>query len=251
MILSAAGFLIATVFSMVGLAGGSFIVPLLVLGFGLATQKAVGVSLFAVTFITISAALGYAARRRIDFRVGLILDALDVPGAFIGAYITTMVRSSILAGMFGLMLVFISFYAFLRKNSKPEKGGGGRPELNRRVITACMMGSFLSGIVSGMFGIGGGVVDELVMIFILGMSVHLSAATAMFGMALTTVSAVVPHWMLGNVVLEYAIPLAAGGVVGGQLGPYLSVRSRATTLRKVMAIVIALIGVRMLFVPFF
>jgi len=246
LILFLAGLLIATVFSMVGLAGGTFIVPMLVLGFGLATQKAIGVSLFAVTFITISAALAFARQGRIHFKVGLLLDTLDVPGAFLGAYLTTLVGSSLLAGMFGALLLLISFYMIRRRN---QKGRECRLGLSTRVVAACMLGSFLSGVVSAMFGVGGGVVDELVMIFVLGMTIHLSAGTAMFGMALTTVAAVILHWILGNVLLEYAIPLAAGGVIGGQLGAHLSGRTGARTLRMIMALIIALIGVRMLVIP--
>ncbi|MGC8817429.1 MAG: TSUP family transporter [Candidatus Hadarchaeum sp.] len=76
--------LIATVFSMVGLVGGVLIVPALVLLFSLTTQQAVGVSLFAVMFTTISATLTYAVRGKINYRVGLLLDTLDVPGAVVG-----------------------------------------------------------------------------------------------------------------------------------------------------------------------
>jgi len=113
-----------------------------------------------------------------------------------------------------------------------------------------MLGSLASGVVSAMFGIGGGVVDEMVMILMLGMTIRLSAGTAMFGMALTTVAALIPHWFLGNVLLDYAIPLTIGCVIGGQIGPYLSKRTRASTLRKILAAVFIVIGVRMLLVPF-
>jgi len=247
LLLFVAGLLIAAVFSMVGLAGGTFIVPMLVLGFGLATQKAIGISLFAVTFITISATFGYALRRRIHFKLGLLLDTLDVPGAFVGAYLTTLLNSNILAGMFGASLLLTSFYMFVKKRNS----GKGKEflKLDSRVVLACMVGSFLGGAVSGMFGIGGGTVDEVVMLLILGMAVHLSAGTAIFGMAITTVAALVPHWMLGNVILEYAVPLAVGGAIGGQIGPYFSGRAQARTLRRIMVAVIALIGARMLLVP--
>ncbi|MEM2874690.1 MAG: sulfite exporter TauE/SafE family protein [Candidatus Hadarchaeales archaeon] len=247
LLLFAVGLLIATVFSMVGLAGGTLIVPVLVLGFGLATQRAVGTSLFAVTFITISAAIMYGIQRRVHFKVGLLLDTMDVPGAIVGAYLTTLIHSNLLAGMFGALLLFISIHVFMRRNASGESGGGLR--LNSRTAGACVIGSFLSGMVSAMFGVGGGVVDELVMILVLGMAIHLSAGTAMFGMAITTVAAVIPHWLLGNVAIEYAIPLAIGGGAGGLIGAGLSGRVRALTLRRTLAVLIALIGLRMILVP--
>ena len=244
------GLLIATLSSMIGLAGGAFMVPALVLIFGLATQKAVGVSLFAIMFMTISATAAYAIQGRIRYKVGLLLDTLDVPGAVLGAYITTLIASKWLAGMFGGLLVFIASYIILKKNSRA--GVNSNHEflgLNMRVIIYCMIGSFVSGVVSAMFGIGGGVIDETVMIMMLGMSIHLSAGTAMFGMAITTVAAVIPHWFFGNISLDYAIPLAIGCVMGGQIGPYLSKRTRASTLRKILGAVFVVIGLRMLLVP--
>jgi len=243
------GLFIAAIFSMVGLAGGTFMVPMLVLLFGLPAQKAIGASLFAIMFMTISATVAYAIQKKIDYKVGLLLDTLDVPGAVLGAYITTLVASVWLAGMFGGLLVVIATYITLRKNSTKadsEKKLG----FSRRVICLCLLGSLASGIVSGMFGIGGGIIDETVMILLLGMSIHMSIGTSVFGMSITTVAAVIPHWFLGNILLDYAIPLTVGCVLGGQLGPYLSKRARAGTLRKILGAILIFIGLRMLLVPF-
>jgi uncharacterized membrane protein YfcA len=102
------GLLIATLSSMIGLAGGAFMVPALVLIFGLATQNAVGVSLFAIMFTTISATAAYAVQGKIRYKVGLLLDTLDAPGAVLGAYATTLIASKWLAGMFGGLLFFIA-----------------------------------------------------------------------------------------------------------------------------------------------
>ncbi|MGQ9788927.1 MAG: sulfite exporter TauE/SafE family protein [Candidatus Hadarchaeaceae archaeon] len=250
LILLPAGILIATFFSMIGLAGGTLIVPLLVLAFALPTQKAIGISLLAVMFTAVSSTLAYAAQRRIHFKVGLLLDTLDVPGAFLGAYLTTMIASGWLAGMFGSVLIFLAARMFWRRNSGGGAGSVNSLVLNRRVIAACVLGSLISGMVSGMFGIGGGAIDELVMILMLGMSVHLSAGTAMFGMAITTGAALIPHWLLGNVLLDYAVPLTIGCIIGGQIGPYLSRRTQAVTLRRILAAVFIVIGIRMLLVPF-
>ncbi|MBC7218558.1 MAG: sulfite exporter TauE/SafE family protein [Hadesarchaea archaeon] len=250
LILIPIGLLIATFFSMIGLVGGSFIVPLLVLAFGLPTQKAIGVSLFTVMFTAISSTLAYAAQRKIHFKVGLLLDTLDVPGAFLGAYLTALIASNWLAAMFGGLLILLAVRMIQRRNSGREVELAGQLQLNRRVVAACVLGSLASGIVSGMFGVGGGIIDELVMIMMIGMSIRLSAGTAMFGMAITTVAAVIPHWLMGNVLLDYALPLTLGSLIGGQIGPYLSKRTQPATLRRILAVVFVVIGVRMFLVPF-
>jgi len=242
------GLLIAAIFSMVGLGGGTIFVPMLVLVFGLPTQKAIGVSLFAIMFMTISATVAYAIQKKINYKVGLLLDTLDVPGAVLGAYITTLIASVWLAGIFGGLLIAIAAYMIWKKNSKADSRK--KFDFSRRVVFVCLLGSLASGIASGMLGIGGGVIDETVMILLLGMSLHMSAGTAMFGMAITTIAAVIPHWLLGNIMLDYAVPLVIGCVFGAQLGPFLSKHTSASTLRKILGAILVLISIRMLLVPF-
>ena len=242
------GLLIATVYSMVGLGGGTIFVPLLVLAFGLPAQQAVGVSLLAIMFMAISSTIAYAIQNKINYKVGLLLDTLDVPGAFIGAYVTTLIASRWLAGLFGALVLTIAIFMVLKKNAKTDSNDAFK--LSTRVVAYCIFGSLLSGIVAGMFGIGGGIIDETVMIFMLGMSIHMSAGTAMFGMAITTIAAVIPHWLLGNIMLDYAVPLVIGCVFGAQLGPFLSKRTSASTLRKILGAILVLISIRMLLVPF-
>lgn len=101
-----------------------------------------------------------------------------------------------------------------------------------------------------MFGAGGGTIDESVMILALGMPPHAAAATSVFGMALTNSAAAISHGVLGNILPEYAIPLIIGGVIGAQLGPKLSGRVKAATLRKVLAAIFIAIGLRMILVPY-
>ncbi|MEM3519600.1 MAG: sulfite exporter TauE/SafE family protein [Candidatus Hadarchaeales archaeon] len=240
------GFAIAVLYSMIGLGGGSLFVPLLVLGFGLPTQKAIGVSLFGIAFMTVAATLVYAIQKRINYKVGLLLDTLDVPGAVLGAYLTTLVAPLLLGGMFGAVLMVIAWLIIFQKGSKGE---GRRFAVTHKVVGCCLLGSFLSGVVSGMFGIGGGVVDEAVMILLLGMSIRISAGTAMFGMAITVVAALLPHWIFGNVLLDYAAPLGLGCILGAPIGSFFSARIKATTLRRILGVVLVIIAIRMLLLP--
>jgi uncharacterized membrane protein YfcA len=233
-----AALLISSVFSSIGLGGGMLLVPLL-LWSGLSIHQAIGTSLFAIWMTSSSASLGYALKRRIDYRVGLLLDSLDVPGGILGAYLTTLFSSGFLRVAFGISLVFISIYLILRRG----EGTTSLPPLTATLILAAVLGSFASGLVSGFFGIGGGIVDELVMLLVLGMSIKLSAGTAMFGMALTTGAAFFPHLFLGHFSPSHAVFLAIGCVVGGQMGVRISQRAPARTLRMVLSVAIASVGV--------
>jgi len=240
LLLLPAGLLISLLCSSVGLGGGIFMVPLL-LWLGLSPHTAVGTSLFAITVVACSSTLAYALQRRVDYRTGLLLDSLDVPGAVVGAYLTTLLAGGTLSRLFGLVLLGVACHLWLRRRTGREVP----PSLTLRLVLVTMAGSFASGLVSGMFGIGGGIVDETVMLLALGMSLKLSAGTAMFGMSLTTLPAFLSHLLLGHFSPSHALPLAAGCALGGPLGALTSRRLSTRTLQRVLAVVILVVGIRM------
>lgn len=84
------GIIVGIIASMVGLGGGFLIVPILILIFQLAPKNAIAISLVAITGTTISATISYIRQKRIDFKLGLLYDFLDIPGIIFGAYLTTI-----------------------------------------------------------------------------------------------------------------------------------------------------------------
>lgn len=247
LLLFSTGLLVATICSLVGLGGGILIVPILVLGFGLRTQHAIGISLLMMTFTTISATIAYARQKRVNYKVGILLDVLDVPGAIFGALITTLLSSNILASLFGCLLIIVSIY-IIKKNKRDGQDVMNRSDFNlsRRTIYLCFLTSFVSGLAAGMFGAGGGTIDMIAMVCVFGMSPYIATGTSEFGMALTNTAALIPHVFLGNVILEKAVPITFGAFIGAQLGPAISKRLKVTTLRKILGIVLFVVGLRML-----
>ena len=113
-----AGFLIGTMSSLVGVGGGTFIVPLLLV-IGLDTKKAVATSSFIVTFISLFGFIGYISFRQqqMDMRI-LFYTGIAV---FIGAQIGSMMifkhtSSRTIEKMFALILLFMAgklFYSII------------------------------------------------------------------------------------------------------------------------------------------
>ncbi len=244
------GLLIGTVSSMVGLGGGVFYVPLLVLVFGLPMQKAIGVSVLTMTFTTITATIAYAREGRINYKIGLLLDVLDIPGVILGAYMTTFIDSRFLAVIFGFLLIVISI-RILKKSGAPAKANAvyEASELTGRVVCLVLVTSFSSGFVAGLLGAGGGTIDESVMLLALNMPITVASATSIFGMMITNCAAAISHITLGNIAPKYAAPLVVGGTLGAKLGPYFSKRCREDVLKKFLSFTFMVIAVRMISTP--
>jgi len=86
-------------------------VPILILAFQRSAQNAVAVSLVAMCGTTVSAAIGYLRQRRVDYKLAILYDVLDVPGVVIGAYLTTFFQSKVLTGLCGFfIMISLCFY---------------------------------------------------------------------------------------------------------------------------------------------
>lgn len=262
-LLFATGLLISVPSAMVGLGGGVLVVPALILIFQLPTENAIAVSLVAISGTTVSATLGYIKQKKVDYKLALLYDVLDVPGVAIGAYLTTLLPSKFLTGICGIFIIFIStvlvrYKKNFRSNSALDGGSNNRW---KRVITdssgkksvysirnfyAPLVSSFAGGLVTGLCGLGGGTTDTTTMI-LLGAPSHIAVASSEFAMALTNGTGVLVHGLLGNVLIKYALPLTLGTVIGAQIGCVIAKRIRAVILRKTLPIIAFLIGLRLMY----
>jgi len=250
--------------SMVGLGGGFIITPILILVFRLPAQNAIAISLMAILGTTISASFAYIRQGRVDYTLAVLYDILDVPGVILGAYLTTILPSSQLAAVVGLLIVALSILLLTKNHrSSPASKPGDKPGWERRKIDAsgkafkyriarvelALLSSFLSGFITGFCGLGGGVTDTTTMI-LLGVPPHIAAASSEFAMALTNLIGVIAHGLLNNIRVEYALPLTAGTVVGAQVGSFLARRVRGEIIQDILALTALLMGLRLLFLSF-
>jgi hypothetical protein len=258
------GFVIGVPSSMVGLGGGFIAVPVLILFFQVPAKNAIAVSLVAICGTTFSSTLGYIRQRRVDYKLGLFYDILDVPAIVLGAYVTTLLPQNVLAGICGVFIILIST-VLIRNKRKSFSGENPKAidasiEWTRNGIDSeghaftytlrspplALASSFLGGLITGLFGLGGGITDVSTMI-LLGVPVHIAVATSEFAMAITNGAGVIAHGLLNNVLIEYALPMTIGTVIGAQVGCLLANRVKGKALRKILSLIAILAGLRLVY----
>jgi uncharacterized membrane protein YfcA len=261
------GFVVGVPSAMVGLGGGIIIVPALIVLFQIPAQNAIAISLVAITGTTVSATIGYIRTKQVDYRLGLLYDILDVPGIVLGAYLTTFLPGNILAGICGVFILFITIF-LLRTKRKTEApisipGESSTREWNRtvtdhkgRAVTyalrnplLALASSFVGGLVTGLAGLGGGITDVSSMI-LLGIPTHIAVASAEFAMAITNGVGVITHGLLNNLLLEYAIPITIGTIIGAQIGVVLGRRVKGKTIRNLLALLAIISALRLIYFSF-
>jgi len=233
--------------SILGVGGGIFMVPLLLLGGFVPTMhQATGTSIAGVVFTSLSGAIVYWMRRAIDIRIGLLLMPMAILGAWGGAWISAVINARWLEVGFAGLLLYPAGMMLLGKQPKEialslhGKVSGPRPYL-----TAAGIG-LIAGTASGMFGIGGGTVMVPALAVFLGLDIVTAVATSLFVMIPSAIIGSYQHWVQGDLRPELALPLILGLIIGAQLGPRLGARIPKRRLRQLFGVVLVYAIVNMI-----
>ena len=106
----------------------------------------------------------------------------------------------------------------------------------------------LAGILSGLVGVGGGVIIIPLLIMLLGLTQHQAQGTALFAMLPPIgILAAINYFKQGYVKWEYAVVIALTFVIGGYLGSKLSLSLPPQTVRRVFGVVMLIGGIKLIF----
>lgn len=233
--------------SLLGLGGGVFMVPLLLLGGFVTTQPdAAGTSIAAVLFTGLSASIAYYRRKSIDFRIGLLFMPPAIAGVFLGTYIVQIADPAWLTVAFGVFLLYPTAMMLLGRTSKDVKTrlGSTTPGLRFYVLVAFI--GLVAGTATKLFGIGGGAVFVPSLVIFLGVDIVKAVAISLFVMVPTALIGSVTSWIHGTLHIELALPLILGIVIGAQIGPRIGSRIPRKRLRRLFGLVLLYAAVNMI-----
>jgi uncharacterized membrane protein YfcA len=251
-LLTVFGFLIGILASMTGVGGGVFIVPILTFFYGFVVNAATGTSLATIIFTAIASTFNYAKQKRVYYKTGLILVTTTAPGAYIGAWFATITEERLLGIVFGAFLILVAtrtIISLIRKKTQ-EKAQNVKTDMElvksgKTIAFGVGLGLF-GGIASGLLGIGGGTLIVPIMTFALGMPIHYATATSMFTMIFTSISAVTKYYQSNLINFSVALTLAAGSIIGAQVGAYTSKKLSGRNLTLIFGIILLVAGVNMI-----
>ncbi|GEL07809.1 sulfite exporter TauE/SafE family protein [Salisediminibacterium halotolerans] len=242
MLLFITGVIAAVFGSMLGLGGGVIVVPGLFFlqeeippVSGITPQTAVGTSILIMIFTGLSSTSSYIKKGTADIKSGLIFFIGSGPGALTGVALNQLVTSGPFFILFGLFMIMISFVLMIRHKVKPLKraetgihrtwtaADGQRTEYGFQPASAIPL-SFVIGMISGLFGVGGGALMVPAMIMLFAFPAHVAVATSMFMIVLSSLIGSAAHIALGNVAWLYASALIPGAYLGGKAGAFLNQR---------------------------
>lgn len=244
----AGGVAIGFALGLTGGGGGIFAVPLLVYGMSLPAREAVGVSLAAVGATALVGALAKYRRGEIDVRIGMIFALAGMAGAPLGSRLSTLLPEGALLVLFSALMLVVATRMWLNamKKRSPDdqaerfvcqRDECGQPTLGPRCVALLTLLGVATGVLSGMFGVGGGFVIVPTLVLFGGLAIHAAVATSLLVIFLISVSGVATYVSAGGSI-SWALTglFALGGVVGMQLGSRLSTRLSGPSLQRVFAV---------------
>lgn len=264
LIIGLSSFLAGFLGALTGLGGGTVLVPMLTLLFGVDIRYAAGTSLVSVIATSSGAAAAYVKEGFTNIRIGMLLEVATTMGAMVGAVLAAKLSTSLLAVIFGALLLYS---AYLSSRPEPDRPADIKPDplairlnLNSSYPTAegpqaysvqqVQLGFGLmvvAGALSGLLGIGAGALKVLTMDRAMQLPFKVSTTTSNFMIGVTAAAGTGVYLNRGYIHPGLSMPVVLGVLAGSMLGARTLMHSNTQLLRKVFSIVILLLGVQMIF----
>ena len=263
LILLVSAYLAGLLGSLTGLGGGVVVIPVLTLGFGVDFHYAIGAALVASIATSSGSGSAYVKEGITNIRLGMFLEIATTIGAVVGAIIAVWLNNSTIAIIYGCVLILT---AAMQQRRKSDHDGVVGSDLARRLklfgtwpqrdgsMKAYQLrgvgGGFsvmlLAGMLSGILGIGSGVLKVIAMDGIMKVPFKVSTTTSNFMMGVTACASAVVYIQRGNIVPGIACPVLIGVLFGALTGVRLLKKLDVRLLRQIFCIAILLVAFNMI-----
>jgi uncharacterized membrane protein YfcA len=265
LILFTGGIAAGVIGSMFGLGGGIILVPLLVLVLKIPIHNAIATSLVGVIATSSATASRNVQRGMANMRLASVLEIATVIGAIGGGAIAGHLHPRSLEHLFAIGLTVMALPMALGKESdetlppthEPRgfiarlAGSYHDPALDRNVhyeitrFPLAMSISSVAGLLSGLLGIGGGVLKVPVLSLYCGMPVKAAAATSNFMIGVTAVASAFVYYGRGDIRPVITACAVLGVFAGSRAGLTIAQRTHSSQLRVAFALLMLFVAVQM------
>ncbi len=241
MVLAVCVFAVALVFSMLGQGGGALYTPLQV-WLGVNFHQAATTSLFLIIVTSASASLVFHKAGKIDWPLAIVLETVTAAGGFAGGLGSEWFSGATLSLLFAAVIAAAALFMVrpMKERQPCADSAGGFFSWKRTLseqsycvnLAMALPISFAAGVVSGMVGVGGGLIKVPMMVLALGVPMDIAVGSSALMVGLTASGGFAGHLVSGHWDWRMSLVLAAAVFVGGQIGSRLTVRLDKARLKK-------------------
>jgi uncharacterized membrane protein YfcA len=259
--------------ALLGVGGGIFIVPMMVLVFKLPMKIAVAASIVSVIATSNAGGSSYVDQRITNLKLAMFLEIFTTFGALSGAVLALYLSEWVMLLIFTFMLAYMAWAAFSTRNLDDQRirsGGfasatqdrlcrylglrGTYHDLAARtnveyVITGSAIGAgiaYLAGIASGLLGVGGGVLKVSAMNRYMNVPMKVAVGTSKLMIGVTAAVSSMLFFLAGLIHFTVVGPVAVGTTVGATVGTHIMNRLHSVSLKWLFAALMAYLAYGML-----
>jgi uncharacterized membrane protein YfcA len=238
------GFVAGVLSGLFGIGGGLLIVPALTLFMAFSAKTAVATSLAALLLpVGIFAVLEYRRKGLLDLRASLLIALGLFTTTLVGAQITLALPETLFKQAYGVFVIIMGlrFLGIFARNASPAETAAPSAEpLSAWKLLAL---GLIAGVLSGMFGIGGGIVIVPALMTFFGVEQKRAVGTSLGALLLPVgLPGVLGYWAAGELNLGAAVPVALGLAIGALGGARIAIGLDPKTMRRLYGIFLLLVG---------
>ena len=250
-LLASIGFLVGILGGFFGVGGGFLAGPLMFWS-GVPMNFVIGTDLAHMTGKSIVALRRHRALGNVDIKLGLLMVIGTVPGIELGAQIIEVLEAygnieQVVGGIYIAILLFISAFTayesiralrMIQTNRLDVKDALGFQGVSRRIqgirippmvsfpgsgiqsisVWTVLAVGFLTGLLAGTLGVGGGFVRMPLLVYSIGVPTHVAIGTDLFEIMFSAGYGTLTHALKGNVDILIALVMQTGAALGAQIG---------------------------------
>lgn len=229
-----AGVFVGVMSGLLGVGGGTIMVPIFRLAFGMSPLASTATSLFAIIPTSISGVVAHARAKTCVPKLGL---ALGVGGAVMspmGVWLASVSPGWLVICVAAIVIGFSAFKMFkkaVKCAPAPRAGRAGgnvqaasakavpdQPVLSRKQYLQGACIGLIAGLASGYVGVGGGFIMVPLMLAVLGIPMSLASGTSLIAIMILAIPGVIEQGLLGNIEYLAGIAIVVGSIPGALVG---------------------------------
>ncbi|WP_018664968.1 sulfite exporter TauE/SafE family protein [Heyndrickxia acidiproducens] len=226
---------VGIILGFIGAGGSGFIISLLTLLFGVSIHTALATALTAMIFSSLSGAVSHYREGNLSVKTGITAGLFGAAGAFIGSHFSAQIPSTELkwltAGMllFSACLLWLRMFLLSRQSIQAKNLPAGVNFIARSIVIG-----IITGILSGMFGIGSTPFIQLGLMVLLGLPVRQAAGTTMMVIIPIAIGGGIGSFQQGYLDIRLLLEVVAGTMAGSYIGAKFTNRAPVQLLKSSM-----------------
>jgi uncharacterized membrane protein YfcA len=256
-----------------GIGGGIIITPFLTGFLGIPIHEAIAISIVSVIATSNAGGSSYVEQKITNIELAMFLEIATTAGALIGSFVALLLQSWELFLVFFVLLVYVAFTSLRTRGTDEARMANGafaRTKQDRLAKYLNLTGSYydvaagkdvpyavthategslvasLAGVVSGLLGVGGGVIKVAAMNIFMNVPLKAAVGTSKFMIGVTAATGALLFFLAGLVDPYVIAPVALGTTLGATIGTWVMPRVKSSALKGAFAVLVIYLAYTML-----